>query len=472
MLKEHARSLSRLNRILDLCVTLVSFLLAYLIRGRLAWASLEPLLPLLNYQGMFFLIIPVWATSLHLVGAYGSYRAASLRATAWVVVKGVALGLIGIATLSFLLKMQYVSRSLLLIFGAVNLVLLTSSRLVIYGLLKTARRRGLNYRFLLFVGTGQGVKKVIEEVQRHTDWGMRLVGCLEVDPARVSEEVAGVPVIGMLDDLRRILSERVVDEVIVALPLDLLTRGLTLLNVCEEFGVRSRVMADFYTPSIAKLSLDDFQGIPMLSFSTAPLEEGKLLVKRVLDVVVSACGLLLTAPLLGLIVLLIKATSPGPALFRQERCGLNGRRFQLLKFRTMVLNAEALKEEVRAFNEMSGPVFKMRDDPRLTPIGRILRRWSLDELPQLWNVLRGDMSLVGPRPPLPEEVEKYDDWQRRRLSMRPGITCLWQCSGRNTIDFDEWMKMDLEYIDTWSLALDLEILARTVPAVLFGVGAR
>ena len=185
----------------------------------------------------------------------------------------------------------------------------------------------------------------------------------------------------------------------------------------------------------------------------------------------AAAVLVVCSPIIVIAAMLVKLNSPGPAFYRQTRCGLNGRPFEMLKLRTLCLDAEAQKIDLMHLNEMDGPVFKIRHDPRITSIGKMLRRWSMDELLQLWNVLRGDMSLVGPRPAVPAEVDRYSVAQRRRLSMRPGLTCLWQVSGRNTISFEQWVKLDVEYIDTWALNLDLKLLLRTVPAVLFGVGA-
>jgi exopolysaccharide biosynthesis polyprenyl glycosylphosphotransferase len=214
-----------------------------------------------------------------------------------------------------------------------------------------------------------------------------------------------------------------------------------------------------------------FNSLTALNFAPVHHSRSKLAIKRLIDVVGAACALTLAAPVIGVAALIIRRTSPGPAIFRNIRCGRNGRRFEMLKLRTMSVDAEKRREELAALNEMDGPVFKIHDDPRVTPVGRVLRRWSIDELPQLWNVLMGDMSLVGPRPPIPDEVDQYATPERRRLSMRPGITCLWQVNGRNAIGFADWVKLDVEYIDNWSLGLDLKILAKTLPAVLNKTGA-
>jgi exopolysaccharide biosynthesis polyprenyl glycosylphosphotransferase len=223
---------------------------------------------------------------------------------------------------------------------------------------------------------------------------------------------------------------------------------------------------------LARPVLEELDGVPLLTFTTIPSNPMQLIVKRAIDLGLALFLTLLTLPIQLLAALAIRLTSRGPIFFRQVRCGLNGRHFTLLKFRTMQAGAEGLLPEIAHLNQMSGPVFKAAQDPRLTWVGRVLRRLSIDELPQLWNVVVGDMSLVGPRPPLPDEVSRYEPWQRRRLSMAPGLTCLWQVSGRSELDFDRWMELDLKYIDTWSPILDLKILLKTVPAVLSGKGAR
>jgi len=232
-----------------------------------------------------------------------------------------------------------------------------------------------------------------------------------------------------------------------------------------------RFALNIFPHTKAKVDLEDLDGVPLLTFSTSPNSQLQLMAKRATDVTLSALLLFLGMPVVLVIALLVKITSGGSILFRQTRCGLNGRFFTLYKFRTMIEDAEARRRDLWHLNEMNGPVFKVRNDPRVTAFGRFLRKFSLDELPQLWNVLRGDMSLVGPRPPIPEEVAQYQRWQRRRLAMKPGLTCLWQISGRNELDFNRWIELDLEYIDSWSPSLDWKILWKTIPVVLSGRGA-
>jgi exopolysaccharide biosynthesis polyprenyl glycosylphosphotransferase len=245
-----------------------------------------------------------------------------------------------------------------------------------------------------------------------------------------------------------------------------------LLLLCADQGVQTTIAADIFSIGLVKSGISYFGGMPLIHFQTPPGDTWELALKRAIDVVVSGTLLIILAPLFALIALGIK-TSWGPVLFKQTRMGLNGRLFQMYKFRSMHVNAEHALVSLRASNEMTGPVFKMKDDPRITRFGKFLRRFSLDELPQLWNVFTGEMSLVGPRPPIPGEVGLYDRKTRRRLSMRPGLTCTWQVSGRNNIrDFQDWVALDLDYIDNWSLSRDAILLMRTIPAILLGTGAR
>jgi len=285
------------------------------------------------------------------------------------------------------------------------------------------------------------------------------------------KEFGNLPVLGRADDLPRILQQEVVDEVIFVLSRRQLEEFEESFLLCSELGIRARV-ALYFPHMKARVVLEELEGIPLLTFTNPPGAPFPMFLKRVQDITASAIGMVLTAPLVPFIAAAVKLSSPGPVFYSQERCGLNGRRFTLRKFRTMYEGADRRLDEVAHLNEVEGPAFKARRDPRTTPVGRFLRRLSLDELPQLANVLKGDMSLVGPRPPLPEEVERYERWQRRRLSMKPGLTGLWQVSGRAGLDdFASWIALDLAYIDQWSLWLDAKILLKTVPAVLSTRGA-
>lgn len=321
---------------------------------------------------------------------------------------------------------------------------------------------------LYVAGTGEVALRVGRLIEKSAEFGLCLDGFLGESSGQLVLS-RGYPVFP-IDQFSERLRNSVVDEVIVAVDGHQLPDLEDFLLMCEEEGVRTRLSLDFFPHRRGSVSLERLGSAPLLTLSRTPSDEARLLLKRLADLFVSAFLLVVFSPLLGLVALAVKVSSTGPVIFRQIRCGLNGRRFTLYKFRTMVENAEQLLATVSHLN-VKTVNFKIPDDPRLTTAGRWLRKFSLDELPQLWNVFKGEMSLVGPRPAIPSEVEQYRRWQRRRLRMRPGLTCLWAVEGRDALDFEEAMKLDLAYIDSWSLAQDWIIILRTVPRVLTGKGA-
>lgn len=326
---------------------------------------------------------------------------------------------------------------------------------------------------LLIVGGGRRGQRLAEQIVAHPERGYRLLGYVESDPAYNYYELAEKPCLGTLENLPRLVANQVVDEVVIALPIKSqyaqIERAVTIL---EEQGITTHVLSDLFPVHFAKSQPLEFQGTPLLSLQSAPAFDWRAEVKRVFDFVVASAALLCLLPLLALVALAIKLTSRGPVLFVQQRMGWHKRPFRLFKFRTMVVDAEARMKEIEHLNEKEGPIFKIKNDPRITLLGRFLRKTSLDELPQLINVILGDMSLVGPRPlSMRDALGMSEAWQKRRFSVKPGITGLWQVSGRSELSFEEWMQLDLEYIDRWSLSLDFRILLRTIPAVLTGHGA-
>jgi exopolysaccharide biosynthesis polyprenyl glycosylphosphotransferase len=364
-----------------------------------------------------------------------------------------------------------ISRSWILLFAVLSALFLLTEKIAIRLTSRYVRSRGLNYRTVVVVGTNPAALALARSIDTHRFWGFRLLGFVRSGDSVPADFTPSHPVLGGLEDIPHIVERHPVDDVIFAVQRRELDHMEDLFEILQELGIRTRFAMNLFPHHEARVQLEELDGVPLLTFSTTPTSQLQLLAKRGLDVAVSLLVLLLGLPLVVLVALAIKITSGGSVLFRQTRCGLNGRRFTLYKFRTMVHDAEVQRRELEHLNEMKGPVFKLRRDPRVTRLGRLLRKFSLDELPQLWNVLRGDMSLVGPRPPIPEEVAQYQRWQRRRLSMKPGLTCLWQVSGRNELDFDRWLELDLQYIDSWSPMLDFKILLKTIPAVLSGRGA-
>lgn len=350
------------------------------------------------------------------------------------------------------------------------------SRLLLRLLLLSARRSGYNYRFLLVIGANPRAFEVAERIEKKPELGYKIVGFVAESENIQSQwqpsEHRDWKVLGLLENLRIILTEERVDEIIVCLPLDARFSDITMIvQHARDLGVVVRLMPNFADGTLLKnMYVEEFEEDYVVTLFRERLLM-QLLAKRLIDTFVSLAVLIILLPLMLTVAVLIKLTSPGPVFFSQYRVGMNQRQFRLYKFRSMVVDAEARKVELQHLNQRDGPAFKMDNDPRMTKIGRFIRRLSIDELPQLFNVLSGEMSLVGPRPPLPDEVKRYEWLFRKRLSVKPGITCIWQISGRNTVSFEDWMEMDHEYIENWSLVLDLKILVKTVPAVLFGSGA-
>ena len=377
-----------------------------------------------------------------------------------------------LALMQYGLRLQpELSRPFLLLFCVYAWLLLVLFRAVAVRLTGVIRRGFAAPHYVMVAGVGATAMRIAAELESYADYGVRLRGFLaDVADAPPEIKLGSVYQVRPISELQGILQRNVVDEIIFAVNADSLADLEEVFLLCDEEGVRTHVTVDFFPHVNSTVSLERFGSTPLLTFSAAPHDEVRLFAKRVIDVVIAAVALLLLAPFMALVGLLIRATSPGPAIFRQIRCGLNGRRFLFYKFRSMCDRAEELQPALEHLNTRE-TAFKIPDDPRLTPLGRYLRKFSVDEWPQLWSVLRGDMSLVGPRPALPSEVERYKRWQRRRLRMRPGLTCTWALAGRDTVDFETWMKMDLQYIDNWSLLLDWKILLQTIPRVLTGRGA-
>jgi exopolysaccharide biosynthesis polyprenyl glycosylphosphotransferase len=380
------------------------------------------------------------------------------------------LGTICIVLFQFLLRLD-LSRPFLLLLAVYGWTFLLLFRWKAGRIVGIIREEFAAPHFVAIVGTGSSARRIGATLEKSERYGIRLMYFLALDdePEKTIELERPYPVypVAALSDM---LQQHVVDEIIFAVDSRRLAELEDVFLLCDEEGLRTHVSVDFFPHVNSDVSFDRIGRAPLLTFAAAPHDEILLFIKRTTDMLLAGGALLIVSPFMAVVALIIKVTSPGPVIFRQVRCGLNGRRFVCYKFRSMCVDAEEMKPQLQHLNTKI-TVFKIENDPRLTAIGRYMRKFSVDEWPQLWNVLKGEMSLVGPRPAVPEEVEKYKRWQRRRLRMRPGLTCLWAICGRDELDFETWMRLDMQYIDRWSLGLDWKIILRTIPHVLLGKGA-
>jgi len=377
-----------------------------------------------------------------------------------------ALAVVGLAVL-FLVKLPDVSRLFLFGMFPAQIVVTSGTRLAIRFAFSRMRNHGRNLRYVLMVGANKASYAFANRIAAHPELGLAVIGYLAA-PGEPHRSTRAKPILGNVDEIQEVLHRQVVDEVAICLPPSGWTLVDPITKLCQDEGKIVRIPLLDLGFSVTVGRLEDFEGVPILSVVRGPDRAVGLAAKALFDVVGASIAILLLSPLLGVIALSILIRDGRPILFRQTRIGLHGRPFSVLKFRTMVNGAEDRLAALAHQNELSGPVFKVTNDPRITRTGHWLRRLSLDELPQLVNVIQGEMSLVGPRPPLPSEVDDYDVWHRRRLSMRPGITGLWQVSARGEQDFDRWVELDLDYIERWSIWLDFSIIFRTLPAMLQG----
>jgi exopolysaccharide biosynthesis polyprenyl glycosylphosphotransferase len=463
------------------CLDLVLLVMAFGVATVLT-APVREDLPLSTFLSMrvklwnfaiFAVLLLIWHSLFAGCGLYQSRRVSSRIADLADVAKATALsaGCLCLVTLLFAIRM--VRAPFLIAFWVCGLVMVSVSRIVLKSFLTAVRRRGHNLRYVVILGTNPRAIEFARMIANPSR-GYRLLGFVDDEWEQIDNfRKTGFPLICNYAGLANFLRTNTVDEVAMYLPLrSFYERSFEVAARCEQHGIIARLGAEIFTLDKARARAGEFDGEQFITTDTSSRDWVALLAKRALDITVSSTLLILLTPLFLIVALLIKMSSPGPVFFAQERMGVNKRRFLIHKFRTMVPNAESLQADLEKLNEASGPVFKIEHDPRITPIGRFLRRSSIDELPQLFDVLNGDMSLVGPRPLPVRDFEGFrEDWQRRRFSVRPGITCLWQVKGRSSIGFDEWMRLDLQYMDEWSIWLDLKILARTIPVVMKGTGA-
>lgn len=462
MLRRQKQIRIQVQKLLDGCLFSLALWLAHYLRANLFKVSMFGGTPDIEgfeeWVWLFLLIIPIAPLLLESQGFYTRPLIARRRVTGWQLLRASFLAMVVLVTLLFLFK-ENPARSVIFMFGPISFFLVFLKEELMRQWVQSRLGQAQMSRRLILVGSDEDCQRLSKDLRRNET--VEIVGRVNLNDS---------PVESLLD----MLHEHSANGVLFCAKHTYFGQIEKAIQACELEGVEAWLLADFFNTQVSQTTLDDLNGRPMLVFRSTPEDSWQRVAKQAIDVFGALAFLVTWAWAFVVIALLIKISSPGPVLFRQRRSGLNGKPFTMLKFRSMVTNAEQRKAELEVLNEMDGPVFKVTNDPRVTPIGRFLRRWSLDEWPQMINVLVGDMSLVGPRPLPVDEVSRFDDLaHRRRLSVKPGLTCLWQVNGRNEVtNFRDWVRLDLEYIDNWSIWLDLKILCKTVPVVLLGTGAK
>lgn len=461
----------------DLSVMVASFLLAAmpaLYESGLSFSEFFSMRVKVQNFVLFMGLLIVWHIVFACFGLYESRRLLTRESDIIDALNATTLCTLAVSLAALLFHIRLAGVAFIVVMWGASSMGIMLSRLLLRYILHNIRRRGHNLRHVLVVGTNPRAIEFARTIESKPEIGYRVIGFADVKwPGINGVEASGKRLVCDLQGITEFVRNTVVDEILIALPLrSFYARAAKIAVLCEEQGIVVRFLPRIFNLRKARSTAEELAGDPLLTLSTGPLDGWPVFVKRAIDMLLSAALLLALSPLLLVTAILIKLTSPGPVFFRQKRLGLNKRQFSICKFRTMVPDAEKRMAELEELNEVSGPVFKIKNDPRITPVGKFLRTTSIDELPQLFNVLKGDMSLVGPRPlPLRDCDGLEQDWHRRRFSVRPGITCLWQVNGRSSIPFEKWMELDMQYIDEWSLWLDFKILAGTIPAVLKGSGA-
>jgi exopolysaccharide biosynthesis polyprenyl glycosylphosphotransferase len=404
-------------------------------------------------------------------GAYRQVPRRGLLDDYYVIFHSTVIGIATVIVIVFLTTSNYYSRLIFGYAGVITSLLVSASRTIERLVTANRRRRGIGIRRVLIVGAGEVGQAVLRAALARPELGYAVVGFVDDDPAKADTRIGRCPILGPVASLPAVAKEHEIDEAIITLPWTLHRQIVEIMRQCERRDMRVRIVPDLFQMTLNRVVMDDLDGIPLFGIQEPRLSTWQAMAKRAIDILASSLALILFSPLMALTALAIRLDSPGPVIFRQPRVGRDGAEFTCLKFRSMYVDAESRIEALRDRNEATGPLFKIRNDPRRTRVGRFIRRTSIDELPQLWNILRGEMSLVGPRPGIPAEVREYDTWHLRRLEVVPGLTGLWQVSGRSDLSFDEMVLLDIYYIENWSPLLDLNILLKTIPTVLFGSGA-
>lgn len=467
---------SRIAQLGDFTTAFVSFVFAYFVSS-----SLHKLLPLYfpsEMQIKFFHVAVILFLSWVYVflfsaqSAYSYQRFTSIVREYYIVLRVSFFGSLITLVVLFLFGFQDISRTTYVVFVFINLSLLMIEKSFLFFLASFLRQRGKNRKRAVLIGTGSRAKNFIQVAQKNFNWGLDIIGLLSGNHENIGKEIFGIKVLDNYENIESVLKTFNPEEIIVTISTRQFDQIRNVLEICEREGVVVRLNSDFFGRITKNVTIDNVYGLNIISFNMVKQPELELFLKRLIDLAGSLVAITFFSPFMLVAALGIWIADGRPILYKWNVVGLNKKPFKSWKFRTMVKNADSLKSDLQHKNEMEGPVFKIKDDPRIMKFGKWLRKWSIDETPQLFSVLKGDMSLVGPRPTFPNELTRYQSWQRRKLSIKPGITCLWQINGRNQINkFDDWVRLDLEYIDNWSLLLDIKILLKTIPVVILGRGA-
>ena len=459
---------------IDVVLINIAFLIAYWLRYDLQlFRSVDPAnnVPYTVYLPMVGLLTIVLLLANRREGAYDVRRGRPLLEDIYEVIDATTMAIMLLVVLVFFYRRLFYSRIIFIYAGLLIILLLGLARVIRSIILSRLRQSGHGVDRVLIIGAGEVGRTVMRNLIAQPDLGYRVIGFLDDNPAKSETDIGPIKAFGPIEDLPQVIRENAIDQVIITLPWQYHRKVIRLVNEAEQTGVRARVVPDLFQLSLGGVDVEAINGIPLISIKQSAITGFNRTLKRMVDLFLASLFIIGPLPVWIAVAVAIKLDSPGPVFFRQERVGRGGKRFMVYKFRSMYVDAEAQLEKLRDQNEAIGPLFKIRDDPRRTRVGRFIRKTSLDEFPQLINVVRGEMSWVGPRPGLQSEVDQYQHWHLKRLEAQPGLTGLWQVSGRSNLTFDEMVMLDIYYAENWTLGLDLRIMLRTVPQVLFGEGA-
>jgi len=463
-----------LLRLNDSLLVVLAFVISYWVRYRLQWfRSVDPVFQtdFSKYVYSCILLVGILFLLFHFSGVYRQRRGRMWLEELYTIAGATTIGIVILITVNLLFRPLLYSRLLFLYTAILVVIFIGISRGLITLLRSYLRRYGIGVERVMLVGAGDVGRMVMRTIAARPGLGYQLIGFLDDNPSKGSTDIGRIKALGPIENFTQILENQAVDLTIICLPWQSHRTVARLVNECEQIGVKVQVVPDLFQLTKNQMQVEELNGIPLISTRTLSIAGWNWLFKRIFDIAFSMLIAIFALPLGLLIALMIRLDSPGPIIYAQTRIGKNGQPFKFFKFRSMVVDADERRREIANLNQSTGPLFKIKDDPRCTRIGGFLRRFSLDELPQLINVLRGEMSLIGPRPNLPQEVEQYQEWHKKRLSVSPGMTGLWQISGRSDLTFDEMVLLDIYYAENWSFGLDMSILLTTVPKVLLGKGA-